>query len=79
MHVGEGVTFWPRVGVSYVNVSGRNDSSFVAAVSLEAQFVATLARHVGLTFTPVADVGVAATGDKTLSEYGIEAGLLAWF
>ena len=76
--VSEGLSFWPRVGLSYVNASISSQSSYVLAATLEVQVVVTPLRHFGFMIAPTLDVGLAATRSK-LTQIGLHAGLIGWF
>lgn len=77
--LGESVTFWPRVGMTYVSLGDDNDSDHLLAVSLEGQFVVRIVESFGLSLTPTADIGVDASGSRKMNQFGASGGLLGWF
>lgn len=79
VQLGDGFALWPKVGLSYVSVNDGDRTGYLMAASVEAQFVASLSRQVGFTFTPQADIGVAGTSGDKVSQFGLQGGLLAWF
>lgn len=79
VRLSDGFALWPKVGLSYVSFNDGDDTGYLMAASVEAQFVASLSRQVGFTFTPQADIGVAGTNSNKLSQFGLQGGLLAWF
>lgn len=77
-HVSDGLSVWPRAGISYVNASSGGRSAYLLAGTLELQLVATPLQHLAFMFGPTFDLGLAATGSK-LTQLGLQAGLLGWF
>ncbi len=64
------LSFWPRAGVEYNNVSSSDGSLSVTqfAVDLEAMLVISPWNHFGFTVGPTADIPI--TGKQTLSAGG---------
>ncbi len=77
--LGRSATFWPRVGLSYLNFSGDGESRYLLAATLEAQIVAPIGPQVAFTFSPTLDYGVAGSSSTKPRQAGVEVGLLAWF
>jgi hypothetical protein len=87
------VSVWPRVGVTFtkfsIETSGVPSQDRTAfALTLEAPFVFTVTSHVFLSLAPTFDLGLAGsvpntassgTTDQTVTNFGIEAALGAFF
>jgi hypothetical protein len=87
------VSFWPRVGLTYITLSGNGSgsgSSSLTAVTVEAPFVFA-ARHVYVSVAPTLDLGVGGSsssndgigGTTSLSQketdYGVQCALGGYF
>jgi hypothetical protein len=87
------VSFWPRVGLTYITLSGNGSgsgSSSLTAVTVEAPFVFA-ARHVYVSVAPTLDLGVGGSssandglgGTASVSQketdYGVQCALGGYF
>jgi hypothetical protein len=56
---------WPRVGFSYIHVSGSGNSGSLYAVTLEVPLVIVLGPHVALLAGPTLDLGVGGSEEMS--------------
>jgi len=83
--LGDGVGLWPRGGLTYTSLDGDGDVDSVTAlaITLEVPLVIyALGHRVGFEVIPYADIGIGGgtdTVDRTLTEYGLQFGLSAFF
>jgi len=77
VRVSDSFSLWPRAGLSYVHVDNTR-SAYLLAASLEVQAVVTPFEHLGFMLAPTVDVGLSATG-STLTQVGLQAGMIGWF
>jgi opacity protein-like surface antigen len=87
--MGDKLSFWPRAGIEYNNVSSSDGSESITqfAVDLEAMLVISPWNHFGFTVGPTADIPitgkqtVANSGQVDLSmlQVGLSAGMLGHF
>lgn len=78
---GNSVSIWPRAGLTYVSL-GDNDTD-ATALTLEVPVVIhAMGRRLGFTLLPHADIGIGGEidgFDRTVTEFGLEFGINAFF
>jgi len=86
LHASDGFSLWPRVGISYVNMSvgssrplTQTQSAYLLAGTIEIQIVVTPLPHFGFLIAPTLDIGLAATSSTKITQIGLQAGLIGWF
>jgi len=86
VHASDGLSLWPRLGLSYVNIGASSNqpftqgqSAYALAATIELQVVVTPLPRVGFLVAPTFDVGLAGTNSDKVTQIGLQAGLMAWF
>ncbi len=78
MMVGPWLAVWPRIGVTYINATGQS----YMGLTIDLAAVIMVASHLGITFAPVANVGLTGkqgSRDQKYTTLGAEFGLTVPF
>lgn len=80
---GDGVSAWPRGGLTHTDLDRGSSDSSATALTLEVPVIIhALGRRLGFTLMPHADIGIAGEidgSDRTVTEFGLEFNMNAFF